>query len=110
MTGVSEPTRRPLVPAEELTEPACTAKLFMHGGSQAVRLPKAFRFVGKEVRIRREGDAVILEPAGPPPPKTPATPEEWAAFWAWMDEMEAANPWPDREQPPRQERDLDFDT
>jgi len=39
-----------------------TAKLFMHGRSQAVRLPKEFRFAGKEVRIRREGDRVILEP------------------------------------------------
>jgi antitoxin VapB len=39
------------------------AKLFMHGGSQAVRLPKEFRFDGKEVTIRKEGDRVILEPA-----------------------------------------------
>lgn len=38
------------------------AKLFMHGRSQAVRLPKEFRFPGKEVRIRRDGDRVILEP------------------------------------------------
>ena len=39
------------------------AKLFKVGGSQAVRLPKAFRFAGERVRIRREGDAVILEPS-----------------------------------------------
>ncbi len=39
------------------------AKLFRVGGSQAVRLPKAFRFAGDRVRIRREGAAVILEPA-----------------------------------------------
>lgn len=38
------------------------AKLFWTGRSQAVRLPKAYRFEGKEVRIRREGDRVILEP------------------------------------------------
>ena len=38
------------------------AKLFMHGGSQAVRLPKQFRFAGKEVSIRRSGDGVVLEP------------------------------------------------
>ena len=38
------------------------AKLFKVGGSQAVRLPKAFRFAGDRVRIRREGSAVILEP------------------------------------------------
>lgn len=38
------------------------AKLFMHGGSQAVRLPKEFRFEGKEVTIRKDGDRIILEP------------------------------------------------
>ncbi len=39
-----------------------TAKLFTTGGSQAVRLPKDFRFEGDEVLIRKEGKAVILEP------------------------------------------------
>jgi virulence-associated protein VagC len=39
-----------------------TAKLFSNGRSQAVRLPKEFRFEGGEVSVRREGDAVILEP------------------------------------------------
>jgi len=39
-----------------------TAKLFKYGRSQAVRLPKEFRFEGKEVRIRKVGDKVILEP------------------------------------------------
>ena len=39
-----------------------TAKLFRNGRSQAVRLPKAFRFKGGEVKIRKEGDKVILEP------------------------------------------------
>lgn len=38
------------------------AKLFRNGRSQAVRLPREFRFSGREVSIRREGDAVILEP------------------------------------------------
>jgi antitoxin VapB len=38
------------------------AKLFKNGRSQAVRLPKAFRIQGEEVSVRREGDAVILEP------------------------------------------------
>ncbi|OXI37069.1 antitoxin [Burkholderia aenigmatica] len=40
-----------------------TAKIFKHGGSQAVRLPKDFRFETTEVRIRRHGSSVILEPA-----------------------------------------------
>jgi antitoxin VapB len=39
-----------------------TAKLFRNGNSQAVRLPQEFRFQGDEVRIRKEGDAVVLEP------------------------------------------------
>lgn len=38
------------------------ANVFWSGQSQAVRLSKAFRFDGTEVRIRREGSAVILEP------------------------------------------------
>lgn len=38
------------------------AKIFMHGRSQAVRLPKQFRLPGNEVRIRRVGNAVLLEP------------------------------------------------
>lgn len=36
--------------------------MFRNGRSQAVRLPKEFRFEGSEVKIRREGEAVILEP------------------------------------------------
>jgi antitoxin VapB len=39
-----------------------TAKLFKHGRSQAVRLPKEFRMPGTEVRVRRIGRAVLLEP------------------------------------------------
>jgi antitoxin VapB len=46
-------------------------KDFLVGRSQAVRLPKDFRFRGDEVRIRRYGSAVILEPV----------PEDWA----WLD-------------------------
>ncbi len=39
-----------------------TAKLFRNGESQAVRLPKEFRFAGNEVFIKRVGDAVVLLP------------------------------------------------
>ncbi len=39
-----------------------TAKLFANGRSQAVRLPRQFRFVGREVRVRRFGLGVLLEP------------------------------------------------
>jgi antitoxin VapB len=47
------------------------AKIFWSGRSQAVRLPKDFRFRGEEVRIRRHGTAVILEPV--------------ADDWRWLD-------------------------
>lgn len=50
-----------------------TAKLFWSGRSQAVRLPKNFRFEGEEVRIRRHGHAVILEPI--------------ARDWEWLDSI-----------------------
>ncbi len=39
-----------------------TARLFKNGSSQAVRLPKDYRFDGEEVAIRRFGDAVVLLP------------------------------------------------
>ena len=47
------------------------AKVFWSGRSQAVRLPREFRFSGDEVWIRRRGAAVILEPL--------------AEDWAWLD-------------------------
>ena len=71
-----------------------TAKVFWSGRSQAVRLPKEFRFETDKVRIRRHGNAVILEPI--------------ADDWAWLDALigpvdddwlQAAN-----EQPPEQPR------
>jgi antitoxin VapB len=40
-------------------------KIFMHGRSQAVRLPKECRLDGEEVRISRLGDKLVLEPVGP---------------------------------------------
>ena len=39
-----------------------TAKLFPNGQSQAVRLPKEFRFEGDRVYIQRVGEAVVLLP------------------------------------------------
>jgi antitoxin VapB len=49
-----------------MSEDTTTAKLFMHGRSQAVRLPKEFRLPGKEVRVRRFGQGVLLEPIDKP--------------------------------------------
>jgi len=41
-----------------------TAKLFRNGQSQAVRLPKEFRFEGDEVQITKLGNGVLLMPTG----------------------------------------------
>jgi antitoxin VapB len=48
-----------------MTQESATAKIFMHGRSQAVRLPKDFRLPGKEVRVTRLGSGVLLEPVTP---------------------------------------------
>jgi len=50
------------------------AKLFWNGRSQAVRLPKAFRFEGEEVSISRVGDTVVLKPVA-------------KDQWAWLRDM-----------------------
>lgn len=39
-----------------------TAKIFINGRSQAVRLPKAYRFNGSEVYIKRTSEGVLLIP------------------------------------------------
>jgi antitoxin VapB len=52
------------------------AKLFRNGGSQAVRLPKEFQFVGTEVLIRRSGNDIVLEPVRPREPEFPVKVDE----------------------------------
>jgi antitoxin VapB len=49
------------------------AKVFSSGRSQAVRLPKEYRFDTDKVRIRRHGQSIILEPI----------PQDWA----WLDDL-----------------------
>ena len=71
------------------------AKVFWSGRSQAVRLLKEFRFDAKEVRIRREGDAVILEPVDD---------DEWASLPRLSDEDAAAILAVVEEEVPQQER------
>ena len=72
-----------------------TAKIFMNGRSQAVRLPKECRFDCDEVYVEKRGDAVIL---------TARTPG-WDNFFdqppAFGDDFLA-----ERDDAPPQERDL----
>ena len=42
-----------------------TAKIFMNGRSQAVRLPKEYRFDCEEVFVQKQGDKVVLYPKQP---------------------------------------------
>lgn len=55
-----------------------TAKLFWTGNSQAIRLPKLFRFEGSKVRIEKQGNRVIIEPI--------------VENWAWLDELGVPDP------------------
>jgi len=71
------------------------AKVFWSGRSQAVRLPKEFRFDAREVRIRKEGDSVILEPIAE---------DEWASLPRLSDEDAAAILAVVEEEVPQQER------
>lgn len=61
-----------------------TAKVFWTGRSQAVRLPKEFRFKTTEVQIRREGTRVILEP----PPDDAWGDAFWEVFGAFGEDFD----------------------
>jgi antitoxin VapB len=72
-----------------------TAKIFMNGRSQAVRLPKEFRFDCDEVFVRKQGDGIIISPK--------------KATWDLFFEQKTAfdeNFLVDREQPLTQEREF----
>ena len=76
-----------------------TAKLFATGRSQALRIPKEFRFPGVEVFIRRDPvtGEVILSPK----------PTSWTEFFELADQTKiSADFMADREDQPNQERDL----
>ena len=74
------------------------AKLFKSGGSQAVRLPKEFRFEGQdEVVVSRQGDRVILEPVK----------RTWSQKFLELAGSAPDFPYPD--EPPPAEPGPDFD-
>ncbi len=60
------------------------AKVFMSGRSQAIRLPKAFRFATDEVYVTRKADKVILSPK----PRGFASKDE---IKAWLDSVHCAD-------------------
>lgn len=70
------------------------AKLFQNGHSQAVRLPQEFRLPGKEVYIKKQGNAIILIPKDNP----------WDSLINSIDKF-PADFMNDREQPSVQERE-----
>lgn len=73
-----------------------TAKIFQNGRSQAVRLPKEFRLPGKEVKISRQGNKIILEPIE----------NSWEQWFASFDDFSEDFMAAGREQPDQaQERD-----
>jgi antitoxin VapB len=74
-----------------------TARLFRNGRSQAVRLPREFRFEGDRVRVRRAGRGVLVEPMF-------RNVSEW---FAELDRL-ASEPFmrDGRQQPPTPQRDV----
>jgi len=81
------------------------AKIFKHGRSQAVRLPKEFRLPGTEVKVSRSGDKVILEPL------VERKAFDAAAFWARIDAL-GGRDFPaagDADLHPGLDRDASFD-
>ncbi len=71
-----------------------TAKLFQNGQSQAVRLPKEFRFDGEEVFIKKSGNVVMLIP----------TAHSWDSLLGSLDKF-SPDFMAEREQPPQQVRE-----
>jgi antitoxin VapB len=77
------------------------AKLFINGGSQAVRLPKEFRFEGDEVSVRRLGESVVLSPVTPS-----AWPERYWADLPRIEDLEWTRPADPPPPPIESEREL----
>ena len=75
-----------------------TAKLFQNGQSQAVRLPKEFRFDGDAVYIKKSGSAVILIPLV----------DSWDSLIGSLDKF-TKDYMADRDQPRQQEREALFE-
>ena len=82
-----------------------TAKIFQHGGSQAVRLPREFRFRGREVTIHKRGRGLVLMPR---PEPGFATLADVAHYLKEKYPLEGSG-FPDIERPrEHQKRDLDW--
>lgn len=81
-----------------------TAKIFMHGRSQAVRLPKEFRLPGQEVRVTRVGRGVLLEPIA-------SDAKDIRAWFAELDRSGGADFLPEGrpEQPPMPPEEVIFE-
>jgi antitoxin VapB len=74
-----------------------TAKLFKNGRSQAVRLPREFRFEGDRVRVRRAGRGLLVEPVF----------TDVSVWFAELDRLSDDAFMPEgRHQPPTPERDV----
>ena len=71
-----------------------TAKIFRNGQSQAVRLPKEFRFKGSKVSIKRLGKSLIL---------TPLEEDPWEALYESLHQF-SVDFMLDREQPSEQQK------
>lgn len=74
-----------------------TARLFRNGRSQAVRLPREFRFEGERVYVKRVGNAVVLLPYE----------DSWRGLFESLERF-SGDFMQEREQPAEQERESPF--
>jgi antitoxin VapB len=72
-----------------------TTTLFQNGSSQAVRIPKEFRFQGKRVNISKAGNNIVLRPIT----------DSWDSFYASLDAFSSDFMQDGRKQPEQQERE-----
>lgn len=69
------------------------AKVFKNGGSQAIRIPKEFRFQSEEVEIIRAGDGLLIRPCSKRP-----WPQGYWDSWEAV-ELEIVDPLPSKPVP-----------
>lgn len=72
-----------------------TTTIFQNGASQAVRIPKAFRFEGAEVEIKKVGNNLVLRPIS----------KSWDSFFASLNQFSDDFMSDGREQPAQQQRE-----
>jgi antitoxin VapB len=73
------------------------AKVFQNGRSQAIRIPKEFRFDTQEVYVEKIGETLIIKPKRD---------NKWDSFFQLLKDVDTTDFMPKREQPPLDSKDI----